>query len=78
MGSVRIPSITAFFPGDAFTTFLAANIPRKKEITVATTPVFSEINSGLQSSSFKISIISSMYSLLKNAGSLFLSVRFSA
>ena len=60
MGRVRMPSTTAFIPGDAFTTLRAANIPKKKEITVATIPVFMDMNKGLQSSSFKISIISSI------------------
>ena len=40
MGSVRIPSITAFFPGLIFITFLAANIPRKKDINVACTSAY--------------------------------------
>ena len=64
IGRVRIPSMTAFFPGEAFTTLRAANIPKKKEITVATIPVFMDINNGLQSSSFKISMISSIVFLL--------------
>ena len=42
--------------------FLAANIPRKNEINVATTPVFSDIKSGLQSRSFTICMISSITS----------------
>ena len=46
-GSVRIPSMTAFFPGGAMITLLAAKIPRKKEIQVATAPVFSEMIKGL-------------------------------
>ena len=62
MGRVRMPSMTAFFPGVVFTTFLAANIPRKNEINVATTPVFSDIKSGLQSRSFNICMISSITS----------------
>ena len=63
MGRVRIPSMTAFFPGDAFTALRAANIPRKNEITVATIPVFMDIYKGLQSRSFKISMISSIVSV---------------
>ena len=64
MGSVRIPSRTAFFPDEALTAFLAAKIPRKKEITVATAPVFSEISKGLQSRSANISVHVSILPLL--------------
>ena len=60
IGSVKIPSSTAFFPGEAFTAFPAANIPRKNEITVAATPVFKEIYRGLQSRFFNISVTSSI------------------
>ena len=45
----------AFTFGPAFITFRAAKIPRKKEIAVATTPVFNEIKRGLKSKSPKIS-----------------------
>jgi hypothetical protein len=43
MGSVRSPSATARTFGLAWMTFLAAKIPRKKEMIVATTPVFREM-----------------------------------
>ena len=42
--------MTALTLFDAFTTFRAANMPRKKDINVATMPVLIEIRSGLQSS----------------------------
>ena len=67
MGRVRIPSMTAFFPGDALTTFLAAKSPRKNERIVATAPVFKEIHNGLQSRPFMISItVSITIHLLKS------------
>ena len=60
IGSVRIPSMTALLRLPAFMIFPAANIPKKKQKKVATTPVFSEIQKGLQSRFsriFKISLI---------------------
>ena len=50
MGSVRMPSAMAFTLVLAQTTFCAVNIPRKKENTVATTPVFNDMRRGLKSS----------------------------
>ena len=49
IGSVNIPSMTAFRPLPALIILLAAKIPRKKQKNVATTPVLSEIHNGLQS-----------------------------
>ena len=49
IGRVRIPSITALLRLPAFIIFPAANIPKKKQKNVATTPVFNEIQKGLQS-----------------------------
>ena len=49
--------ITARALGPSFNTFRAANRPRKKQITVATMPVFREIQKGLQSKLFAISMI---------------------
>ena len=46
-GSVRIPSRTARNRVLFRTARLAAHTPRKKESTVATTPVFNEIHNGL-------------------------------
>ena len=56
-GMVRKPSRTARSLGPAFTAFLAVKIPRKKEMPAATIPVFSEIQSGLQSSPDRNSVI---------------------
>ena len=61
IGNVRNPSAIAFALSPARTTFRAANKPRKKEITVATIPVLKEINNGVQSRFFTISIIVSIY-----------------
>ena len=55
-GSVRMPSSTDFAAGPRLITLLAANIPKKNEMAVATAPVFREIHSGLQSSFPRISV----------------------
>ena len=65
MGSVSSPSTIALTLLDAFTTFLAANIPRKNEMNVATIPVFREMKSGLQSSFSSMAIISCIRSSLR-------------
>lgn len=59
-GSVRIPSSTALRPVFAFSTFLAAHIPRKNDTIVAAIPVLIEMKSGLQSSPARICLISSI------------------
>ena len=56
MGKVRMESTTALTPLLLPMTHPAVNIPRTKQIRVATMPVFKEIKSGLQSSDFKMSV----------------------
>ena len=64
IGSVRIPSTTALTDGRSCMIFRAAQMPRKKQRIVATHPVFSEIQSGLQSSSRINAIKLSIFHLL--------------
>lgn len=56
IGSVNMPSTILRKGSLAFNIFLAAKIPRKKQTMVATIPVFSEIQSGLQSRLIKNSL----------------------
>ena len=60
MGRVRIPSSTERAPGHFLIERRAAKIPRKKESTVATIPVFNDIHRVLQSRFFRISVSSFM------------------
>ena len=61
MGRISMLSTTDFTFRGSFMTCLATSIPRKKHMTVATIPVFREIQNGLQSNFEIMLIISSMF-----------------
>jgi len=72
MGRIRMLSTTDFTFSGSFMTCLATSIPRKKHMTVATIPVFSEIQKGLQSN-FEIMLIISFMVLFGSNGACRLS-----